>query len=72
MILESIQAQEFVNGAHGYCSKNNGLCVLVIPISNFQVGNVNPSSWLVDTNGYPTIPRAYVSNFGGWLATQQT
>lgn len=38
------------------------------PISNFQVGNVNPSSWL-RYKWIPTIPRAYTSNFGGWLAT---
>jgi len=38
------------------------------PISNFQVGNVNPSSWL-RYKWIPTIPRAYASNFGGWLAT---
>jgi hypothetical protein len=37
------------------------------PISNFQVGNVNPSSWL-RYKWIPTIPRAYASNFGGWLS----
>lgn len=41
------------------------------PVANFQVGDVNPNSWLL-YKWTPTIPRVYASDFGDWLATPKT